>query len=85
MLVLSRKRQQAIVIGATGNPAQVCRVTVLEISGGTVRLGIEVDDQVVVLRAEIADQADSSARFDVRPQLHRIHLVSEHLGTISQQ
>lgn len=60
MLVLSRKRQQAIVIGSTDGSYQVCRVTVLEIRGGTVRLGIDVDDQVPVLRSEIADRADSS-------------------------
>jgi len=60
MLVLSRKRQQAIVIGSTDGSYQVCRVTVLEIRGGTVRLGIDVDDQVPVLRSEIADRANSS-------------------------
>ena len=62
MLVLSRKRQEAIVIGGTDGSGQTCRVTILEIRGGTVRLGIEVDDHVVVLRAEVADRQGRSPR-----------------------
>ena len=71
MLVLSRKRQQAIVIGGADGSCQACRVTVLEIRGGTVRLGIDVDDQVPVLRSEIADRADSSPpdKQTLRPQI----------------
>lgn len=67
MLVLSRRRQQAIVISGTGDSCQVCRVTVLEIHGSTVRLGIEVDDQVVVLRSEIADRVDSARSCSLTP------------------
>ncbi len=74
MLVLSRKRQQAIVIGDTDGPCHVCRVTVLEIHGGSVRLGIEVDDQVVVLRSEVADHPDSSARGSKLLQSYRARL-----------
>lgn len=62
MLVLSRKRQQAIVIGDTDGSGQTCRVTILEIRGGTVRLGIEVDDHILVLRSEIADRPGLSTR-----------------------
>ena len=56
MLVLSRKRQQAIVITGVDGLCHACRVTILEIRRGTVRLGIEVHDEVSVLRSEIENQ-----------------------------
>ena len=47
MLVLSRKAQEAIVIGNN------IRITVVEISGGRVKLGISAPAEVPVHRAEI--------------------------------
>ena len=47
MLVLSRKKEEAIVIGAN------IQVTVLEIKGNRVRLGIKAPDDVAVDRAEV--------------------------------
>src|SRR5262249_59711413 len=41
MLVLSRKRQESVVVGGTAGYARLLTVTVLEIRGGTVRLGFE--------------------------------------------
>jgi carbon storage regulator len=48
MLVLSRKAGQTIVIGNR------ITVTVLEMDGKRVRVGIDAPDQVRVLRAELA-------------------------------
>lgn len=50
MLVLSRKSQEEIVIG--GN----IRITVVEVSGGRVKLGISAPAEVPVHRAEISDR-----------------------------
>jgi carbon storage regulator len=47
MLVLTRKKDQSLIIGD-----QVC-VTVLEVSGDSVRLGIEAPAAVTVYRSEI--------------------------------
>ncbi len=55
MLVLSRKKTEAIVVESADRHGVVCRVTVLAIRGGKVRLGIEVDPDVIVLRSEIVD------------------------------
>ena len=42
MLVLSRKSQQSVVVGGAAGFERLLRVTVLEISGRTVRLGFDV-------------------------------------------
>lgn len=53
MLVLTRKRLESIVVvGATGLE-QLLKVTVLEIKGGSVRLGFEAETAVPVHRWEV--------------------------------
>lgn len=47
MLVLTRKKDQSLIIG------DQVRVTVLEVSGDSVRLGIEAPAAVAVYRSEI--------------------------------
>jgi carbon storage regulator len=54
MLVLSRKVGQRIWIG------DEISVTVVRISGGAVRLGIEAPPQMPVARQELIDQAQSA-------------------------
>jgi carbon storage regulator len=51
MLVLSRKRNETVVIDGT------IRVTVVGIRGSQVRLGIEAPDHVQVLREELIGSA----------------------------
>jgi carbon storage regulator CsrA len=53
MLVLSRKEQEAVVIGGSDGFHRLFKVRVLEISGAKVRLGFEVDPDVPVHRAEV--------------------------------
>lgn len=48
MLVLSRKRNEKILIG------EDIKITVVEICGDRVRLGIEAPDFVPVVRAELS-------------------------------
>lgn len=56
MLVLSRKRNEGIVIGS-GNSTVVVRV--VEVRGDKVRLGIEAPREIPVFREEIAAQPQS--------------------------
>jgi carbon storage regulator CsrA len=56
MLVLSRKSQESVVVGGAGELAPLLTVTVLEIRGGRVRLGFEVDAKVPVQRLEVWEQ-----------------------------
>jgi carbon storage regulator len=55
MLVLGRKRGESIVIG------ERVHITVLEIAGGQVRLGIEAPRDVVILREELVQRSHSPA------------------------
>ena len=53
MLVLSRKSRESVVVGGSDGLHRLLKVTVLDIRGGRVKLGFEVDDNVPVHRSEI--------------------------------
>ena len=52
MLVLSRKNEESVVVGGSNGFEHMLKVTVLQISGGKVRLGFEADEGVPVHRWE---------------------------------
>jgi carbon storage regulator CsrA len=56
MLVLTRKVQEAVVVGGTPGFERVLKVTVLEIIGGKVRLGFEAAANVPVNREEVLER-----------------------------
>lgn len=53
MLVLSRRSQEAVMVGGTDGFEHVLKVTVLEIASGKVILGFEIDATVPVHRWEV--------------------------------
>jgi carbon storage regulator CsrA len=53
MLVLTRKSQEAVVVGGSAGFERMLKVTVLEINGSKVRLGFEIDREVPVHRWEV--------------------------------
>lgn len=53
MLVLTRKAQEVVVVGGADDPQPVLTITVLEVEGGTVRLGFQADTAVLVHRWEV--------------------------------
>jgi carbon storage regulator CsrA len=53
MLVLSRKCQEAVVVGGSAGFERMLKVTVLQIDGSKVRLGFEIDAAVPVHRLEV--------------------------------
>jgi carbon storage regulator CsrA len=73
MLVLSRKSQQAVVVGASDGVEPMLTVTVLGVTGGTVRLGFEAAAGVAVHRLEVwerlraADPRDDPPRSPAAP------------------
>ena len=62
MLVLSRKKQEAVVVGGSGGFERLLKVTVLEINPGTVRLGFEVDKDVPVHRLEVWERIHATSQ-----------------------
>lgn len=68
MLVLSRKSRESVVVGGAARFPQFMKVTVLEISGGKVRLGFEGDAEMPVHRWEVWQriQAGNGADLDGR-------------------
>jgi carbon storage regulator CsrA len=59
MLVLSRKCNEGIWIGEFGALQRACRITVLSIRGGRVKLGIEADPRTAIRRAEVVGRIRS--------------------------
>jgi carbon storage regulator CsrA len=53
MLVLSRKCQEVVVVGGPDGVEPLLKVTVVDITGGTVRLGFEAQTNVPVHRLEV--------------------------------
>lgn len=64
MLVLSRKRQEAVVIGSSNGFERMLKVTVLDVSGGRVKLGFDCDATVPVHRLEVWGKLYASAQPD---------------------
>jgi len=64
MLVLSRRPGESIAIG------DGIRVTIVEVSGDRVKLGIQAPQDVVILRQELCDavEAENRAARQVRPE-----------------
>jgi carbon storage regulator len=61
MLVLTRKFQETIVVGAADGCEPVLRITVLSIHNGKVRLGFEAPTNVPVHRLEVWERIRSNA------------------------
>jgi carbon storage regulator len=56
MLVLSRKRDEVVMIG------DAIRVTIVDVRGDKVRLGIEAPAEVPVHRREVYDRIEAEKR-----------------------
>jgi carbon storage regulator CsrA len=75
MLVLSRKSRESVVVGGADGFQHVLRITVLEISGGKVKLGFDADAGIRVHREEVWQRicahglADSPAESRAAPVL----------------
>jgi carbon storage regulator len=50
------------VVGAADNLNEVVRVTVVEVRGGTVKLGFEAGDEVPIHRAEVWERIRAESR-----------------------
>jgi carbon storage regulator CsrA len=64
MLVLSRRNDESVIVGASDGLAPIVKVTVLEINGGRVSLGFEVSQHLPVHRWEVWERIRANARAD---------------------
>jgi carbon storage regulator CsrA len=62
MLVLTRKRQEVVVVGGAEGFAPLIRITVLEIESGKVRLGFEAAEDIPVHRLEVWERRRGTAQ-----------------------
>lgn len=61
MLVLKRKSQESVVVGDSQRLERLLKVTVLEIKGGSVKLGFDVADDIPVHRSEVWERICATA------------------------
>lgn len=66
MLVLSRRKEESVVVGGADRFHRLLKVTVLEIRGSHVRLGFEVDADVPVHRSEVWERIHGNGRAEGR-------------------
>ena len=64
MLVLSRKNRETVVVGGGGGLSRLLKVTVLEIAGGKVKLGFDVDADIPVHRLEIWERMSAKGELN---------------------
>ena len=75
MLVLSRKKRESVVVGGSTGFERLLKVTVLEINGGKVRLGFEVDSGVRVQAVKALEgTCDQSHLTGAKPRLVDCHV-----------
>ena len=62
MLVLSRKNKESVVLGTAGDMQELVRVTVLDVRGGTVKLGFAADEDLAVYREEVWERVRAESQ-----------------------
>jgi carbon storage regulator CsrA len=67
MLVLSRKCQEAVVVGGGGGFQGFITITVLGLAGGKVKLGFEADAGIPVRRMELWQRLCASGEITSGP------------------
>ena len=62
MLVLSRKKQESVMVGGGSGFERLLKVTVIEIRGGSVRLGFDASADLPVHRAEVWERINTESQ-----------------------
>jgi len=62
MLVLSRKKQESVMVGGCNGFERMLKVTVIEIRGGKVRLGFDASADLPVHRTEVWERIAAESR-----------------------
>ena len=62
MLVLSRKKQESVMVGGGSGFERLLRVTVIEIKGSSVRLGFDASADLPVHRTEVWERISAESQ-----------------------
>jgi carbon storage regulator len=62
MLVLARKSRESVVIASAGDLRELVRVSVIEISGGKVKLGFDAKNDLTIHREEVWERVCGELR-----------------------
>jgi carbon storage regulator CsrA len=81
MLVLTRKCQEIVVIGAADGFQVLLKVTVLGIENGKVRLGFEAAEDIPIHRLEVWDRICAGASIGSRSGADTPDWAAEPKGT----
>jgi carbon storage regulator CsrA len=65
MLVLSRRTNESILISEADGCGVACRVTVLEIQRGKVKLGFDAGGDVSIIRTEVIERLSSDLKSEI--------------------
>jgi sRNA-binding carbon storage regulator CsrA len=64
MFILSRSREESVIVDGFNSPKRALKVTVLEIKGGRVKLGFEVNADAPVDRSQAWNQIRGGGGLD---------------------
>ena len=62
MLVLTRKKEESVIVGGSNSADPMVKVTVVEIGSGRVRLGFEAPAEMAVHRWEVWQRIHANVR-----------------------
>jgi carbon storage regulator len=79
MLILTRKVGEGIIIGDD------VKLTVVEIKGGTVRIGIDAPKNKKIYRQELYDQAREQNRSSTGWSLEDLDILSTNMPSATQE
>jgi carbon storage regulator len=74
MLIISRKKNEGVVIN------QNTEITIIDIQGDRVRIGIEAPSEVKIVRKELLDTADvnrEAAGIKVKPDADKLKAIKD--------
>lgn len=72
MLVLSRKREESVMVGRPDDVEHMLKVTIVEIGTEHVRLGFEADHSVRIHRTEVWERIQAGEPQTVRRARRRV-------------
>lgn len=75
MFILSRRREESVIVDGFNSPKRALKVTVLEVKGGKVKLGFEVNADAPVQRLQAWERIRGGIGLDHGTGGHEVSVV----------